>query len=406
MEIRRLLRRAGPGAAILALVLAQGATSGHLGAPLFLAPSVLVCAALAWRCERPAVVLAVVCVGVGVYLGAGNPYGPILIAVATALFTVARRVGRRFAVCAAVAATLLIVGTVMAAQADDPFSSTDFLPVPWLALAVASGDAVRNKQAYLAEVEERAARAERTREEEALRRVAEERLRIARELHDVLGHHIALVSVQAGVAAHVIDAQPEQAKSALGHIQRASRAALDELRVTVGLLRRPDDTAPTDPLPGLGLLDELTGSSEGSGLKVVTVTEGEVRQLPAAVDLTAYRVVQEALTNARKHAGPAAVEVRIGYGAERLRVTVRDNGRGAPLPGEGAAAGPGLAGSVTTGSVTSSSVTTGSVPAGHGLIGMRERAAALGGTIVAGPHHDGGFQVHLELPIQQGEFAL
>jgi signal transduction histidine kinase len=380
VEIRRSMRRAGPGAAILALVLAQGASSGRLGAPLFLVPSVLVCAALAWRRERPAAVLAVVCVGVGVYLGAGNAYGPVLIAVATALFSVARLVGRRFAVCAAVAATLLVVGTVMAARASDPFS-TDFLPVPWLALAVASGDAVRNKQAYLAEVEERAARAERTREEEALRRVAEERLRIARELHDVLGHHIALVSVQAGVAAHIIDAQPEQAKSALGHIQRASRAALDELRVTVGLLRRPEDAAPTDPLPGLGSLDELTGSCESTGLQVVTVTEGAVRQLPAAVDLTAYRVVQEALTNARKHAGPAAVEVRIGYGAERLRVTVRDHGRGAPPPDDAA-------------------------PTGHGLVGMRERAAALGGTVVAGPHHDGGFQVHLELPIRQGEFAL
>ena len=159
---------------------------------------------------------------------------------------------------------------------------------------------------------------------------------------------------------------------------------------------------------GLALTGQTIPEDElrAAGLGVRYTLGGARRRLGPETERTAYRVVQEALTNARKHAGPAAVEVRIGYGAERLRVTVRDNGRGAPLPGEGAAAGPGLAGSVTTSSVTSSSVTTGSVPAGHGLIGMRERAAALGGTIVAGPHHDGGFQVHLELPIQQGEFAL
>ena len=262
----------------------------------------------------------------------------------------------------------------------------------WTGMAAAAGDAVRSRRAFVDAIRERAERAERTREEEARRRVAEERLRIARDLHDVVAHHIALVNVQAGVASHVMDKRPDQAKEALGHVREASRSALNELRATVGLLRQTGDPeAPTEPAPGLARLDELADTFRNAGLPVEVARSDQGDPLPAAVDLAAYRVIQEALTNVRKHAGTAAkAEVSVVRVGTRVEVTVLDGG-----PGAGPAHGPGP--EADTGPREGG---------GHGLLGMRERVTAIGGSCTAGPRFGGGFRVHAILPVENRAPAL
>lgn len=245
--------------------------------------------------------------------------------------------------------------------------------------AFAIGEASRNRRAYIAEVEERARRAEQSREQEARRRVGEERLRIARDLHDLVGHHIALISVQAGVAGHVFDEQPEKAKQAIAAVRTACRSALDELATTISLLRAPDEArAPTEPTVGLAQLPALTASFTAAGLPVDHAVEGVARSIPPAVDLTAYRVIQESLTNVHKHAGPAAATVRVSYGPAVLRILVEDDGIGP---------------------------TTAAAGEGHGILGMRERAAALGGALYAGARPGGGFQVQVTLPAPESASA-
>jgi signal transduction histidine kinase len=244
--------------------------------------------------------------------------------------------------------------------------------VPWTAVAAAIGQAVRAKRAHQAMLEERARRAEEGREQEARRRVQQERLRIARELHDAVGHHVALISVQAGAMGYLLDTDPAKARESLAHIQQASEAALEELRLTVGLLRQPGDYEPVEPVGGLGRLDELIASFQATGLPVTCEVTGRARQLPDAVDLTAYRLIQESLTNTAKHAAGACASIQLAFRPGMLGLSVVDNG---PPPGDG---GPG--------------------EEGHGIIGMRERAAALGGWLTAGPHAAGGFLVRAELP--------
>jgi signal transduction histidine kinase len=210
-------------------------------------------------------------------------------------------------------------------------------------------------------------------EEEARHRVTEERVRIARDLHDVVAHHITLVNAQAGVAHHLMRTNPDQAYEALAHIKETSRAALDELRATVGLLRQPDDAPGSrSPIPRLADLDALIGGFRASGLPVEVTRTGTPSPLAPATELTTYRIIQEALTNTHKHASATLTSVVLDYGPHSLRVTVTDDGR------PGAAEGPGT---------------------GHGLIGMRERAAAIGGTVTADPLPEGGFRVQAELPL-------
>jgi signal transduction histidine kinase len=263
---------------------------------------------------------------------------------------------------------------------DRPVNAIAFV---WTALAVAVGEAVRNRRAFVSAIEERARRAEHTREQEARRRVAEERMRIARELHDIVGHHIALINVQAGVASHVLDTQPEQARQALAHVREAGRSALAELSATVAVLRQGDESdAPHEPVPGLGRLPALLETFDRAGLRVSREDEGEPRHLPTTVDLTAYRVVQESLTNVRKHAGTSAARLRLAYRRDELHIEVEDDG-----PGPGAAVPVG-------GRADGSADGT-----GHGLIGMRERAASVGGSFRAGPGPEGGFRVSVDLPL-------
>jgi signal transduction histidine kinase len=263
--------------------------------------------------------------------------------------------------------------------------------VAWAGIGLAACDTLHCRRAYLASAAERAGREEQAREEEAKRRVAEERLRIARELHDVVAHQIALAHVQAGVAAHVLDRRPDQARQALGHVRDASRSALDELRATVGLLRQRGEPAAMEPAPGLGVLDQLLDGFRRDGLRVTVecrcgdddtqdaATDAAAaapcttpRPLPVSVDLTAYRVIQESLTNVRKHAGPGAgAVVRISRDPSALEVVVDDDG--APGPPQAAS--------------------------GHGLLALYERAQALGGVCHAGARPGGGFRVWLRLPL-------
>ncbi|MHC3471033.1 sensor histidine kinase [Streptomyces sp. 7R007] len=255
------------------------------------------------------------------------------------------------------------------------------------------GHAVHNRRAYLAAVEERARRAEETREREARQRVAEERVRIARELHDLVAHQITLANAQATVAAHLFDTRPEQTRRSLKELVETTGHALDDLRATVGLLRQSGDAAaPAEPAPGLARLPTLLESFRRAGLEVVIHQEGTARPLPPGVDLTAYRILQEALTNVTKHAGTDRAQVRLVWNRDRVTLTVTDEGK------DMAAA----TGTPPTGRSAPAAVDR---PPGYGLIGMRERATAVGGHLSAGSRAEGGFLVRAQLPLPPGQDA-
>ena len=290
-----------------------------------------------------------------------------------ALYTVAVLVERRWLVMAATAAAVALsvfmevgfYGTTML-EGEPLYVAVAVLSAAWL------GEAVRNRRAYVAELRDRAERAERTREEEARRRVVEERMRIARELHDVVSHSIGVISVQAGVAAHLLERRPDKAGEALATIRQASDEALDELHAMLGVLRQPDGRAPLTPAPGLAQLDALVAQAEGAGLRVEVDTRG-AQDLPPAVDLAGYRIVQESLTNVVRHAGASRATVTVAADGDTLLVEVTDDGAGASAPGNGNGTR-------------------------QGIVGMRERARALGGTFEAGPRPEGGFRVSAHLP--------
>jgi signal transduction histidine kinase len=246
-----------------------------------------------------------------------------------------------------------------------------------VAVAWLLGHFAHNYRAYAARLEERTAELERAREALARRAVTEERLRLARELHDVVAHAMSVIAVQSGVGAHVATTQPKEARKALAAIEATSRAALTELRRLLGVLRQEDEPhGDLAPMPGLADLEGLLAEVAKAGLAVKLQVHGTRPPLPAGVDLSAYRIVQEALTNVVKHAGPAHAQVVVGYGDQEVTVEIIDDGRGA---------------------VTS--VTDGRAGTGHGLIGMRERVAAFGGDLEVGPRPHGGFRVAARLPV-------
>jgi signal transduction histidine kinase len=238
------------------------------------------------------------------------------------------------------------------------------------------GHFVGARRAYTARLE-RTAELERARAELARRAVTEERLRLARELHDVVAHAISVIAVQSGVGAHVAHTQPEEAAKALAAIEATSRAALTELRRLLGVLRQEGEPQGSlAPVPGLADLDALLAEVAKAGLAVKLRVEGTPSPLPAGVDLSAYRIVQEALTNVVKHAGPARAQVVVGYRDQEVTVEVTDDGRGVTAPTD-----------------------DGQARVGHGLIGMRERVAAFGGDLKVGPRPGGGFRVAARLPL-------
>jgi signal transduction histidine kinase len=247
-----------------------------------------------------------------------------------------------------------------------------FTWVPILAMVLVRG-AVRGRQMQADALAARAALLEREHELRANEAVAEERARIARELHDLVAHNVSVMVVQAGAERHALGPDQSSARDTLASIEQAGRQALVEARRLLGMLRSRDDGEELEPQPSVDHIDVLVEQIERAGLPVALAVEGERVPLPAGVDLCAYRIVQEGLTNALKHAGPAHAEVVLRYAPRALDVEVRDDGRGAPrVNGDGA---------------------------GHGLIGMRERVALYGGRLEAGPRDGGGFEIHAHLPL-------
>jgi signal transduction histidine kinase len=364
------------GAVVLSLVLVVVYLLARPAEPAtVLVPVAVACAALTVRRRWPVPTLALVGGVALLTVVSGRATGLLAAPVLVAVYTVAVRTGRRTTVLVAVPVGFVLVAVGVLLDAE-PGSGLEHLSrFAWIGLAAAVGDAVRSGRAYLAAMAERAERAERTREEEARRRVAEERLRIARELHDVVAHHIAVVNVQAGVAGHLLTARPDEAAVALGHIRRASRTVLDELSGLLGVLRETTDpAAPTAPAPGMADVGGLVEGFGASGLDVSCSVAGDTGTLPPAVDVVAYRLVQEALTNAHRHGtGTAALSVV----RHPTQVTLEVTNRLPATTGRGRSLGVGL-----------------------GLIGMRERAAAVGGTVYAGPDVDAAiFRARAVLPL-------
>ena len=297
------------------------------------------------------------------------PRGPMFAALIVAFIT-ALMAGRRRLAWLSVAAgyvSFLWLGELVGTQRTTIPDAAGL--AAWLLVLAGAGEILRFRR-------ERATARARTLEEETRRRTSEERLRIARELHDVVAHNISLINVQAGSALHLMDQQPERARTALSAIKDASKETLVELRSVLGVLRQVDESAPRSPAPGLGRLDEVVSRATSAGLPVAVEVDGAANGLPPGVDRAAYRIVQEALTNVTRHAGPARATVRVSYGERDLVVQIDDDGLGASP--------------------------NGAASAGNGILGMRERAAALGGTVQTGPGPGGGFRVRAWLPLDGG----
>jgi signal transduction histidine kinase len=330
---------------------------------------------LAARRRFPGTVLGI-CVASGLAVLALGMFPEVLgVAILVAVYSVAAY-GDRWVSLAGLAAAEL--GSAAAPLPQPVHQEVPTVVGNGLVIAAAwlLGHFVGRRRAYTARLEQ-AAELERTRAEQARRAVAEERLRLARELHDVVAHSISVIAVQSGVGAHVAATQPKEAAKALAAIEATSRAALTELRRLLGVLRQDDESEGSlAPVPGLADLDGLLAEVSKAGLAVRLQVEGRPAPLPAGVDLSAYRIVQEALTNVVKHAGPARAQVTIRYRDQEVLVEVTDDGRGVTAPtGDGRAR------------------------VGHGLIGMRERVQVFGSDLEVGPGPVGGYRVAARLPL-------
>ncbi|WP_203861579.1 sensor histidine kinase [Plantactinospora mayteni] len=364
--------------AIAAVQVQPALTVPVFGSALVVCASFVVVPALHWPTW---LILAAATAGVIAMLPAGAPEPPARPALAAAMLLFSLRAEKTAVIAGSTAVSVAVVlagGVVSALQ--DRIALASLATLPWLLAAAALGQAVRANRARRAMLEERARRAEQSRDDEARRSVQAERLRIARELHDAVGHQVALINVQAGAMTYLLGKDLSKARESLAHIQNASEAALEELRLTVGLLRQPGETEPVEPAGRLDRLDDLIASFAATGLHVTYEISGPPRPLPEAVDLTVYRLIQESLTNTAKHAAGAAATIRLTFTPATLALTVDDDGR----PPHSST--PERAPSRT----------------GHGIIGMRERATTLGGRLSAGHRPEGGFRVTAELPAAAG----
>jgi signal transduction histidine kinase len=339
----------------------------HLGV---LAVALLVLGPLALLVRRlhPRAVLFVVFAVTLLYVALGYLQGPnyasLIVATGTAV-----AYGQRAAAGSVLVASWALFLWLPAALgiAGAPTLLATLTIAAWLLVVFAGSEGLRGRH-------ERAAQARRAREQDARRRADEERLRIARELHDVLAHNISVINVQSGVALHLIDEQPQQARIALAAINQASADALREVRSVLSVMRGSGEQPPRSPTAGLARLDELVARASAAGIGVSLQVHGDERPLPASVDLAAFRIVQESLTNVVRHAGAGSASVQLTYGPDELTVQVEDDGAG-----------------------RSPSADHGS---GNGIAGMHERAVALGGGLDAGPRSGGGFRVRARLPLE------
>lgn len=323
--------------------------------------------ALLGRRRYPVPVLGVVLAVTVGYFALDYPYGPVFLSAVLALVVTMRRHRIAAWTGAAAAYVALLPARALPGGAPTPDLILATGVAAWLLVVLLAGEGLRIRA-------ERRAEAARSRAEQDRRRASEERLQIARDLHDVLAHNISLINVQASVALHLLDQQPEAARGALSTIKQASKDVLTEMRSVLGLLRAVDEPAPRLPGPGLARLDELVASSRDAGLDLHTVMRGDPVPLPAGVDAAAYRVLQEALTNAARHGAPARATAQITYLPNALTVQVDNRTPDTPAPGAGGT--------------------------GNGIAGMRERVTALGGEFSAGPlPAHGQFRVFAGFPL-------
>lgn len=321
---------------------------------------------LLWRRRHPVAVLAIVVIaGVAAAFVAKQFLG---LAQLVALYTLAVSVERRLSLRVGVVALLALALPTLRAEDSEP--GPFIFRLIAFAAAWILGDSLRTRRAYVQELEARAERLEREQKENILRAAAEEQARIARELHDVIAHNVSVILVQATAANHVFDEQPDRVREALQSIELTARAALSELRRLLGVAKGPVEER-FAPLPGLQRLDDLAEQVRAAGLPVILRVEGTLGEIPAGVDLSAYRIVQEALTNTLNHAHASAAQVTVRRLDGVLQLEIVDDG-------------PAHA----------------SLEDGHGLIGMRERATLLGGELEAGPTEGGGFRVRARIPIE------
>jgi signal transduction histidine kinase len=325
--------------------------------------------ALVWQRRWPVGVLVAVLTSTLAYLSIGYGRGPVFLALIAA-YVLAVLAGRRAVAWVLPIGYVAFLWVPVLTGVDDAPSWAQALGLAaWLVALGTSSEVLRSRR-------ERAAEAARISEEGRRRRASEERLRIARELHDVVAHHLSLINVQAGVALHLLDEGPEHTRPALAAIKGASSDALEELRGVVDVLRAGEEAAPRTPAPTLADLGAVVQRAAAAGLDVAVRTGGDARPLPRSVERAAYRIVQEAVTNVVRHAGARSAVVELAYGDDALVVQVDDDG-----------AGPAAGG------------TDGTDGNGSGLDGMRERATALGGRLEAGPRPGRGFRVRAELPL-------
>lgn len=377
----------GAGVAVALLVAAVvGVGSPAVASPRPLdagavALAATVTAAVAVRRRYPIAVLAVLnAVALAWFLGA---YPTLLVTLVPLIgcYTLAAQRGWRWGLAGVAATALIQIVGIRVVLGDTATVGVVPNVVLLAATAGSAGAAVGYYRALLAATRAQLARETRTREERARLLAAEERLRIARELHDVFGHTMATISVQAGVGLHVLDQRPGQAREALGTIKKVCDEGLTDVKTILGILRADGPEQPRAPRGGVDRLTELVDGAEAAGLRVELTVDGDPRPLPAPVDLAAYRIVQEALTNVLRHAGARTVRLALTHEPSRLLIRIRD---------DGAAASADETGADETGAATG---------CGHGIDGMRERARALSGRLTAAPHPDGGFEVRAELPL-------
>jgi signal transduction histidine kinase len=368
------------GAGVAAIALVAGATGigpdgpdGRAIGPGAVALAAVLVAALAVRRRAPLVTVVATNAITMAWFLIGYPGRLLTLGPLIACYTVAARRGWRWGAAGGLLTVAFTAVTVRVALNGEWLSDQVYNAVMLEVATVALGAAVHSHRAYAAGAREQAERIAEARAEQARRRAAEQRLEIARELHDVFGHTMAAISVQAGVAVHVMRRRPEQAAEALTTIKQISDEGLAEVQTLLGVLRGAGNGGTPG---GLGRLDSLLDVARAAGIRANLTVRGDRRALPPAVDLAAFRIVQESLTNVRRHANAETVCVELTYHPDNLDITVRDNG---------SSAGP-----------------SGSTPAGgNGIRGMLGRATALGGALTAGPGAGGGFEVRCWLPTKE-----